>query len=1428
MRFSGLPAALVVVILMLSGLSFLASNSHFYGTEANSSKNEPYYIPLKQSGVVLSGVNKENAVNSTMPMNILVTLSYRNQTGLDSLLYNLQNPASPYYHKYLTPQNFISRYSPTLAEYNSYINYFRNEGMNVTATYSDRLSIAISSNAGQLERTFHTNITYFNSTNGTFYAPDCPLYLSSDFGSISGISGISDQFKAKVSPMFTGSGSGQYLYGADLQTAYQLNKLYQNGGYPTGETVATILWSGTDSGTPVGPFVPSDVSTYLLDNTPASEPKSSFYGLPVGGAPLPGPAAAYDTTGANIESTLDLEMAGSTAPGATLVEVYGPQPYLNYLDEAFAEILNPNYNATLDSALSHVVAISNSWGSNDMYDSAWSQYEQEAAARGITVLVSSGDNGNTNSVYPSFPATVGYNAYGSLAVGGTQTVLSGTQTSDGSGTTSISSESVWYNTPNSGDGSQGGVSTIYSEPSWQANSPDANAIITGSRSITGVGSGRGTPDIAAVGANMLVYLSSVPNGGTGYFSLWGTSIASPLDAGLIATIDNYMNSPEGFMNPFIYSIGQEQYQGTYTGPPPFYFIHNGSNGAFASSNGYDLVDGWGSINAYNFVLAQESTGEVTFAESGLPNGARWYVNLSDGQSLSSTTSSISALIQDGTYSYTSSVALPGYNLPNGAFTVSGNPISILVKYIYSSYSVGFTMVGLPVGSWYINVTGNSLSENFGSVYSNLGISISLPNGTYDYTVSTSYKNYAPSIYTGSFTVEGSNLLMSTIVFTPVDYNITLYEKGLPSGSRWAIGLNGDTYMGDASAINISLQNGTYDFTALSLSNSSFSSQGGSFTVVGRHTVIPVSFRESFQIYFTETGLPAGKGWSVNLNGLANSSIAPGKISFNLTNGTYNYYILGTPGYHPVSPSGTIEVNGFGLTISVNFVLSTYNVVFTEYGLPASETWYANITAGPDSYNNIKLISSGSSVSVQLPNGSYAFGIASSDKRYEAHGSSFTIQGQNDYMRIYFNPVTYSVAFNENGLPSGVSWNLTINSIRYQVSSDSQIIYETNGTYSFSVSGPAGYHPVDATGKFTVNGGSLSIKIIFRAYTYNITFSEGNLPKDTEWWVNFTSGLSLNSTTDTINSSLSNGTYYFFAGTSNRSWVNTNSYYGYGNYELIVSGHNYTYYLYYTFMTYNVTIFESGLSPGAQWYGFIPGLYGFYGGMGNMIYTSLPNGTYLVNISAWQNGISYLPAFCNITVNGANATYDIVIQRYYTITFTEVGLPSSNYWTWGVNFSGVSYGSSTGYDINLSVPDGKYNLNAENNSMYYANLAANLVNVQGSNITIVVKYEPYAFITLLIQPQNATVLIDGVQEKIQNGYLNVSVLPGNHRVVVYENGYSTYTKNLTLAGGQGRSLQVYLQPNGNNKNSNGIIFGSIGAIVAAFSIGMAFYFIRKKK
>ncbi|MCL5963184.1 MAG: protease pro-enzyme activation domain-containing protein [Candidatus Thermoplasmatota archaeon] len=726
------------------------------------------------AGVYSGSAARIGPLNSNQHLNVLITLGYRNDQQLQSFLSALQNPQSPLYHKYLTAQQFTNDYSPSASAYNTIVNYFSSQGFQIT-TYNDRVTIALDGTVSQYDSTFHTSIYNMRSTTGRseFYAPISQVYLPSSFaGEVVGIAGLSNQYRAhfnlNIGPQFTGSGSSEVLYGSDLQVPYQVSQLYQKG-YPTSETIATILWGGVDaSGNQVGAFVPSDISTYFQQTLPAGEPTPTIIGYPIQGAAPPGSSAANDNTQSNYESTLDLEMVGSMAPGATVVEVYGPGSSNggtnSELDTALADILSPPTGAP--SALNNVVAISNSWGGSDSTDSSWQASEQQAAARGITVLASSGDGGNTGSGSPSFPATVGFNTYGTLAVGGTTTVLSGSPSSDGTGTTGFQTQSVWYNTPQSGDGSQGGVSSVFAEPSWQSGSADANGVITAQ------GSGRGTPDIAAVGANMNIYITA--GGSSGMQELWGTSVASPLAAGVVAVMDSYMGSNLGFMDPLVYKLGQAEVNGQYAGAPPFYFVANGSNGMFSGANGYSLAVGWGSINAYYFVEAASGTTSpppaattyaVQFVESGLPSGTSFSVTL-NGATSSSGSGTVSFSEVNGSYSF-SIGSVSGYTASpsSGTVVVSGSAVSESITFTASSsppptattYAVQFVESGLPSGTSFSVTLNGATSSGSGTV------SFSEVNGSYSFSVG-SVSGYTASPSSGTVVVSGS-AVSESITFT---------------------------------------------------------------------------------------------------------------------------------------------------------------------------------------------------------------------------------------------------------------------------------------------------------------------------------------------------------------------------------------------------------------------------------------------------------------------------------------------------------------------------------------------------------------------------------------------------------------------------------------------------------------------------------------
>ncbi|EQD67329.1 kumamolisin, partial [mine drainage metagenome] len=141
---------------------------------------------------------------------------------------------------------------------------------------------------------------------------------------------------------------------------------------------------------------------------------------------------------------------------------------------------------------------------------------------------------------------------------------------------------------------------------------------------------RATPDIAAVANNTLITISinghryDATNATTGgvYDSTWGTSIASPLTAGIIAEIDHVLatqgDAPLGFLNPDLYTLANEEYAALASTPTtgfsltgsynsslpvlPLMDVTQGQNHRYLAGFGYDLVTGWGSIDAYNYTV----------------------------------------------------------------------------------------------------------------------------------------------------------------------------------------------------------------------------------------------------------------------------------------------------------------------------------------------------------------------------------------------------------------------------------------------------------------------------------------------------------------------------------------------------------------------------------------------------------------------------------------------------------------------------------------------------------------------------------------------------------------------------------------------------------------------------------------------------------
>jgi kumamolisin len=323
-------------------------------------------------------------------------------------------------------------------------------------------------------------------------------------------------------------------------------------GFPTGVTGAGQTIGIIELG---GGYNPSDLSTYF-SGLGIAEPQVTAISVD-GATNSPG-----DPNGADGEVGLDIEVAGSIAPGANIAVYFTTNTAQGFLDGLTT--------ALHDTANGPPSVISISWGSPESNYSAQSltafdEACQSAAALGITITVASGDNGSSdggtgNNV--DFPASSPH----VLGCGGTAITVSGS---------TISSEVVWDDLTSQGGASGGGVSSSFPLPTWQANAnvpaPPTNA------------GGRGVPDVAGDASPESGY--NVTFDGQSEV-VGGTSAVAPLWAALIALLNQQRGSNLGFINPTLYQNAENGFND----------ITSGNNGSYSAGPGWDPCTGLGSPN----------------------------------------------------------------------------------------------------------------------------------------------------------------------------------------------------------------------------------------------------------------------------------------------------------------------------------------------------------------------------------------------------------------------------------------------------------------------------------------------------------------------------------------------------------------------------------------------------------------------------------------------------------------------------------------------------------------------------------------------------------------------------------------------------------------------------------------------------------------
>ncbi len=133
------------------------------------------------------------------------------------------------------------------------------------------------------------------------------------------------------------------------------------------------------------------------------------------------------------------------------------------------------------------------------------------------------------------------------------------------------------------------------------------------------------------------------------------------------------------------------------------------------------------------------------------------------------------------------------------------------------------------------------------------------------------------------------------------------------------------------------------------------------------SVSVINLTSTYDVQFTETGLPSGANWSVALDGKAR--VGPGPLDFVEPNGSFSYTVPSAVGYVPTLAAGTVQVSGNDVSILVQFHPPSYPVTVRESGLPAGTNWSMDLAGRT-------LWSPGASLLFSEENGSYPFASGS--------------------------------------------------------------------------------------------------------------------------------------------------------------------------------------------------------------------------------------------------------------------------------------------------------------------------------------------------------------------------------------------------------------------------------------------------------------------
>jgi len=610
--------------------------------------------------------NDFGRVDGNLPMQRMMLLlrpSAEQELALNRLINQLTDKDAAEFHHWLSPEDFGARFGPSQEDINKVADWLRLHGFIVESIAKGRLWIEFSGTAAQVEAAFHTEMHQYLVKDEKHVANANDIALPEALTPV--VRGVLSLHDFQKHPMHTKTmkvqrdimtnqlvpeftfHSGQFhlLAPGDFSRIYNTLPLLGAGTNGKGVSIGIVARSNIEL---------SDVQTFRqIFGLPPNDPNFILNG------PDPGPSGGGD----EVEAALDAQWSGAAAPGATVdLVITGSTFTSDGSDLSLAYIVDHRLAPIVSSSFGLCEAFLGPQG-----NAFFRQTYEQAAAQGMTVFVSSGDNGAAGCDEPiDFrigPAGFGRNVSGNastpfnIAVGGTQFAENGNDSSfwllhnraDLSSAVGYVPEAVWNEScdptidkNHCGDGlfslaaGSGGQSSCvdsqiignsiecisgYAKPSWQAGPTIPNDGV------------RDLPDVSlAAAAGHDGYLicfegacqTSISGGKTVLDSaivIGGTSASTPAMAGIMALVEQKHGTFEGLANANFYQLAAKDNLANCNSTllinplqrPDCVFLDvtKGNNSVpgqlgFNAIRGFDLATGLGSVNAAKLVTSWNS------------------------------------------------------------------------------------------------------------------------------------------------------------------------------------------------------------------------------------------------------------------------------------------------------------------------------------------------------------------------------------------------------------------------------------------------------------------------------------------------------------------------------------------------------------------------------------------------------------------------------------------------------------------------------------------------------------------------------------------------------------------------------------------------------------------------------------------------------